>query len=57
MIERKALDLILQNAEYEDKAFDPHKQEPALFTVEAQLTADTMIDPTAVPETPPPAES
>jgi trigger factor len=53
MIERQALELILQSAEYEDVAYDPRK-EPPVFTVEEQLTPGQLIDPAkvAAPETP-----
>ena len=55
MIERKALDLILDSAEYEDA---PLTQEgaPAVATVEAQAVPGEMHDPAAdPPETPAPA--
>jgi hypothetical protein len=54
MIERKALDLILESAEYEDVAYDP-REEQTVFTVEDQVTEGTLIDPAAAaqPETPP----
>jgi trigger factor len=51
MVERKALDLILDHAQYEDVPLDPEEQ-PALATVEAQAVPGEMHDPTA----PPPAE-
>jgi trigger factor len=52
MIERKALDLILESAEYEDVPYDP-RQEQTVFTVEEQLTEGELIDPAAA--APPPA--
>jgi trigger factor len=55
MIERKALDLILNSAQYEDVPLVA-EDEPAVTSVEAQAVPGEMIDPAAVPETPPPAE-
>jgi trigger factor len=46
LIERKALDLILDNAEYEDTPLD---KEQAVATVEAQAVPGEMKDPTAPP--------
>jgi len=54
MIERKALDLILDSAEYEDVALGQNEQAPEVSTVEAQAVPGEMQDPTA---NPPPAES
>jgi trigger factor len=54
MVEAKALDLILENAEYEDVAYDP-REEKTVFNVEEQLTEGELIDPAAV--TAPPAET
>lgn len=47
MIERKVLDLILQNAEYED--YDLVKKENFIATVEEQAVPGEMKDPSAVP--------
>jgi trigger factor len=55
MIERKALDLILDSAEYTDVPLGT-QDEPAVTSVEAQAVPGEMIDPAAVPEEPPPAE-
>jgi len=46
IVERKALDLILENAEYEDVPLE--KEEP-VSTVEEQTVPGTMQDPTAAP--------
>jgi trigger factor len=46
IVERKALDLILENAEYEDV---PLEKEEAVATVEEQTVPGTMQDPTAAP--------
>lgn len=48
MIERKALDLILDSAEYEDVPLD-EKDQPAVSTVEAQAVPGEIHDPTAEP--------
>lgn len=48
LIERKALDLILQSAEYEDVPLEP-AEEKAISTVEEQAVPGEMMDPTAVP--------
>ncbi len=48
MIERKALDLILDNAEYEDVPLTPDDQ-PAVSTVETQAVPGEMQDPAAAP--------
>ncbi len=56
MIERKALDLILNSAEYTDVPLTA-QDEPAVTSVEAQAVPGQMIDPAAVPETPPAEQS
>jgi trigger factor len=48
MIERKALDLILDSAEYEDVVIGQEDQ-PAVSTVEAQAVPGEIHDPTAEP--------
>jgi trigger factor len=53
MVERKALDLILNSAEYEDVPLDQDEQ-PALATSEEQAVPGELRDPVA--ETPAPAE-
>jgi trigger factor len=53
MIERKALDLILDSAEYTDVPLGA-QDEPAVTSVEAQAIPGEMIDPAAEP--PPPEE-
>jgi trigger factor len=59
MIERKALDLILDSAEYTDVPLVA-QDEPAVASVEVQAVPGTMIDPVAEPpsspESPPSAE-
>jgi trigger factor len=57
LIERKALDLILESAEYEDVPLGGADQAP-VATVEEQAVPGEMTDPTAPPaeETPAPAE-
>jgi trigger factor len=61
LLESKALDLILDNAEYEDVPLTPKEQEPPVGTVEAQAVEGEMTDPTEEeepkPDEPPPAES
>lgn len=54
MIERKALDLILDSAEYEDVPLRQDEQAPEVSTVEAQAVPGEMQDPTA---NPPPADA
>ena len=49
MIERKALDLILDSAEYEEVALRQDEQAPEVSTVEAQAVPGEMQDPTANP--------
>jgi trigger factor len=51
IVERKALDLILNSAEYTEVPLDL-KPGSAVSTVEAQAVAGEMKDPTAAPETP-----
>jgi trigger factor len=51
MVERKALDLILDAAEWEDVPVDPQGEaEAQLATVDAQAVPGEMRDPTAQPE-------
>jgi trigger factor len=50
MIERKALDLILDSAEYEDVPLGKEDQPPAQATVEAQAVPGEMTDPAAEAE-------
>src|SRR5262249_45835545 len=49
MIERKALDLILDSAEYEDFPLGKEDESPAISTVEAQAVPGEMQDPTEAP--------
>ena len=49
LIERKTLDLILQNAEYEDQPLKPGETEKEVATVETQVTTGELADPTAAP--------
>jgi len=53
IIERKALDLILEHAQYEDVPLDA---ESGLGSVEAQAASDQINDSTAAPADAPPAE-
>src|SRR5262249_10817854 len=50
LIERKALDLILDSAEYEDVTAGAAKPEPAVATVEEQVVPGELHDPTEVPK-------
>jgi trigger factor len=52
MIERKALDLVLDSAEYEDVPLG--EEEPAVSTVEAQAIPGAMQDPSTIPPEQPP---
>ncbi len=49
MYERKALDLILDSAEYEDYSLDQSVEGPQVSTVEAQAVPGEIKDPTAEP--------
>jgi trigger factor len=51
IVERKALDLVLDNAEYEDVPLEA-KPTAAVSTVEAQAVPGELHDPTAMPESP-----
>jgi trigger factor len=51
LLESKALDLILDNAEFEEVPLAPSTDEPTT-TVEAQAVPGEMQDPTAVPDEP-----
>jgi trigger factor len=55
IIERNALDLVLQYAEYEDVPLD-QAEEARVGTVEEQAVPGEMKDPTAVPPEPEPVE-
>jgi hypothetical protein len=55
IIERKALDLVLNSAEYEDVPIGK-TDEAAMATVEEQAVPGEMKDPTAVPPEEKPAE-
>jgi trigger factor len=50
MIERKALDLILDSAEYEDVPLDREEEPAPLATVDAQAVPGQMHDPAAEAE-------
>jgi trigger factor len=58
MVERKALDLILESADYEDVPLDQEAAQPALATVEEQAVPGEMQDPSqqAQAEAPAPAD-
>jgi trigger factor len=49
LIERRTLDLILQNAEYEDEALTQPDQESSVGSTEVQTVAGETSDPTAPP--------
>lgn len=49
LIERRTLDLILQNAEYEDESLHQQDQEVQVGTSEVQTVAGETTDPTAPP--------
>jgi trigger factor len=57
IIERKALDLILDSAEYEDVTETGTPLEPAVATVDEQAVPGEMKDPTEAPPEEPPAEA
>jgi trigger factor len=63
ILERKALDLVLEHAEYEDVPIDKKAEEKPTAAVEQQAVSGELHDPMAVPpeakeeETPPPAKS
>jgi hypothetical protein len=63
ILERKALDLVLEHAEYEDVPIDKKAQEKPAAAVEQQAVSGELHDPTAAPptekeeETTPPAKS
>ncbi len=50
MVERKALDLILDSAQYQDVPIDQAEQPGALATVEEQAVPGEMRDPAAEAE-------
>jgi trigger factor len=50
LLESKALDLILDNAEYEDVPIQDAEQEPPVGTTEAQAVPGEVRDPTEAPE-------
>ncbi len=49
IVERKALDLVLENAEYEDVPIGKKEREDAVATVEEQAVPGELADPAAVP--------
>ncbi len=61
MIERRALDLILDSAEYEDVPLNPEQQAPVVETSEGQAVTGELNQPDAPPPAPegetPPAAS
>jgi trigger factor len=63
IIERKALDLVLEHAEYDDVPIDKKAQEKPAAAVEQQAVSGELHDPMAAPpaekeeETPPPAKT
>jgi trigger factor len=52
ILERKALDLVLENAEYEEVPLDRKAEEKPSATVEEQAVPGELHDPTAVPPSP-----
>ena len=56
LIERKALDLIKDNAQYEDVPLTPSQQETPVSTTEVQTVQGEVKDPTAPPPEEKPAE-
>lgn len=46
LLERKALDVVLNNAEYEEFEIKPEEQEGEVATVEAQAVPGEMVEPT-----------
>jgi trigger factor len=50
LLESKALDLILDSAEYEDVPLTPTEEDEPVATSEAQAVQGEVVDPTAVPE-------
>ena len=57
LLESKALDLILDNAEYEDVPLTASEEEPQVATTEAQAVPGEVKDPTEAPEEPPAGEN
>jgi trigger factor len=57
LLERKALDLILENAEYEDVAVGEKERETSVATVETQAVEGELTDSTAPPPEPETPES
>jgi trigger factor len=57
IIERKALNLILERAEYEDVALDSAGSAGSVSTVDAQAVPGELQDPTAAPPAEPPPAS
>ena len=49
IVERKALDLVLETAEYEDVPIGKKEREDAVATVEEQAVPGELADPAAVP--------
>jgi len=55
LLERKALDVVLNNADYEEFEVKPEEQEGEVATVEAQAVTGEMVEP-KLEETEKPAE-
>jgi trigger factor len=55
LLERKALDVVLNNAVYEEVEIKPEEQEGEVATVEAQAVPGEMVEPTVEEETEEPA--
>ena len=52
LLERKALDVVLNNAVYEEFEIKPEEQEGEVATVEAQAVPGEMVEPTEDEPTP-----
>ena len=46
LLERKALDVVLQNAQYEEFEIKPEEQEGEVATADAQAVPGEMVEPT-----------
>src|SRR5262245_6377544 len=51
LLERKALDVVLNNAQYEEVEIKPEEQEGEVATIETQAVPGEMVEPTAEDET------
>jgi hypothetical protein len=51
LLERKALDVVLNNAQYEEVEIKPEEQEGEVATIETQAVPGEMVEPTVGDET------